>query len=182
MGRSIIMTGYAAAETTAVLIERERTALLKRYDDAFIDRAREWCGTDISEHIKAAEAVPDTVVFPLGDTGVFGGLWEFAESLKQGFTVILDDIPIKQHTVEFCDLMEINLYSAPSKGSMLAATYDPVGLIDECNKRGVNAVLIGHFTDGNRRIFITTDDTERYAEKPDDTEKLKLSEYERVNQ
>ena len=175
MGRSIIMTGYAALEATDAIIGYGRETLEKRYSASFINEAGLFCkNTDITEHIKAADAVPGTEVFPLGDTGVFGGLWEFAQEKGAGFTVTMDDIPIKQHTVEFCDLMDTDLYAAPSKGSMLAAAEDPQGFIYECESRGINAVLIGHFTGSSKRIFITPDGGERYAERPDNTEKIKL--------
>ncbi len=53
--------------------------------------------------------------------GIFGALWEMAESSGIGLEIDLKKIPLKQETVEICELFDINPYGLIASGAMLMA-------------------------------------------------------------
>lgn len=51
--------------------------------------------------------------------GIFGALWEMAEASGVGLDIDLKKIPIRQETIEICEVYDINPYLLISSGAML---------------------------------------------------------------
>ncbi len=102
--------------------------------------------------------------------GVFGALWEVGACSNVGLEVILDDIPIKQSTIEICEYYAINPYKLISSGCMLMTAYDGHILIEELQKSGIHATIIGKIVESKNRIIIQSDT--RRALTPPKTDEL----------
>ena len=96
---------------------------------------------------------------------IFGALWELAESSGIGLEIDLKKIPIRQETVEVCEFFGINPYQLISSGSMLIAAEDGSLLVQELQKQGIHAVLVGKATKGNDRILLNEEER-RFLEPP----------------
>ena len=53
--------------------------------------------------------------------GVFGALWEMGSGSGVGLDIDLKAIPIRQETVEVCEVLGLNPYILMSSGSMMIA-------------------------------------------------------------
>ena len=71
-------------------------------------------------------------------------LWEVAEGANVGLEADLKKIPIRQETVEICEVFHLNPYHIMSSGSVLAVTedgpdvykrQDPGRFADACHRR-----------------------------------------------
>ena len=82
-------------------------------------------------------------------------------------------IPFLQHTIEFCELFDIDPYSARSQGAIVAAVPDGKELAAACAAEGIPAAAIGHFTDNNDRALLNGSDV-RYLNMPEADTLLKL--------
>lgn len=60
-----------------------------------------------------------------------------------GLDIDLKKIPIRQETVEVCELLGLNPYILMSSGSMMIATDDGYGLVRKLNQAGIEASVIG---------------------------------------
>lgn len=158
-GMDIVATKWIALEGTAILAKGKEKELRTRYAQPFIDKAK------IFEQMmsilpEAAVAVKSDAgaMHDVSEGGIFGALWEMAESAGVGLEIDLKKIPIRQETVEICEFFDINPYKLLSGGCLLIATEDGNGLVMELEKENIPAVIIGKATDGNDRVLINEDE------------------------
>lgn len=158
-GMDIVATKWVGLEGTAILAKERQEDLCTRYAQPFIDKAQkfsEW----MSILPEAAVATKSGVgaMHDMSEGGVFGALWELAESAGVGLEIDLKKIPIRQETIEICEFFDLNPYKLLSGGSLLIATEDGNGLVMELEKDGIPAVIIGKATDSNDRVLINEDE------------------------
>ncbi len=165
-GHSIVMTGFAGAETVALLTETMREVLQERFTPAFLDMA--------SEMLQYLNCVPEaavagkhgvTAMHNISSGGVMGALWEMSHYADLGFEVNLRQIPIRQETIEICEFLGLNPYQISSCGAMLMATDDAEGLIDALKQAGIYACLIGVFTE-DKACCLQNEEEIRYLDRP----------------
>ena len=87
--------------------------------------------------------------------GIFGALWELAESSGVGLEIDWKRIPVRQETIEICEFFEINPYELISSGSLLMVTDDGFGLVRELEAIRIPAAVIGKVREGNDRVVIS---------------------------
>ena len=97
--------------------------------------------------------------------GIFGALWEMAESSGVGLEIDLKKIPVRQETIEICEFFQINPYELISSGCMLMASSDGNTLLRELQKAGIKASIIGKAVAGNDRVLLNEEER-RFLEPP----------------
>ena len=70
-----------------------------------------------------------------------------------GVEVVIEDIPFRQHTIEFCERYDLNPYQLISSGSMLITTDHGRTLVNELEQAGIKATIIGHTTDSRDKVI-----------------------------
>ena len=101
----------------------------------------------------------------LSQGGVFGALWELAEGSGLGLTADLKKIPIRQETVEVCEVCGVNPYEMRSGGSLLMTAQDGMALVEALEKEGIPAAVIGKLTDSRDRMIVHGEEI-RYLDRP----------------
>ena len=165
-GMDVIVTKWIGLEGTSIIAKEREAELLTRYPKALVDEAK---GFDryLSVLPEAATAVKSGVsaMHDVTEGGIFGALWEMAESAGVGLEIDLKKIPIRQETVEVCEFFDVNPYELISSGSMLMAASDGNGLVRALEAEGIPAVCIGKVTDGNDRVIVSGEER-RFLEPP----------------
>ena len=163
-GMDIVATKWVGLEGTAILATEKEEELRSRYAQPFIDKAKTFrqIMSILPEAAVAAKSGAGAM-HDVSEGGVFGALWELAESAGVGLEIDLKKIPIRQETIEICEFFDLNPYKILSGGSLLIATEDGNGLIMELEKEGIPATIIGKATDSNDRVLIN-DDERRFLE------------------
>lgn len=158
-GMDIVVTKWVGLEGTAILAKEKEAELRSRYAQPFIDKAKTFSEM-MSIIPEAAVAVQSDAgaMHDVSEGGVFGALWEFAESAGVGLEIDLKKIPIRQETIEICEYFDINPYKLLSGGSLLIATEDGNGLVMELEKANIPAVVIGKATDNKDRVLLNEDE------------------------
>ena len=158
-GMDIVATKWVGLEGTAILAREKEAELRSRYAQPFIDKAKTFSQL-MSIIPEAAVAVQSGAgaMHDVSEGGVFGALWELAESAGVGLEIDIKKIPIRQETIEICEYFDVNPYKLLSGGSLLIATEDGNGLVMELEKAGIPAVVIGKATDGNDRVLLNEDE------------------------
>ena len=158
-GMDIVATKWIGLEGTAILAREKEEVLRTRYAQPFIDNAKVF-GQMMSIIPEAAVAVKSgaSAMHDVSEGGIFGALWELAESAGVGLEIDLKKIPIRQETVEVCEFFDVNPYKMLSGGCLLIATEDGNGLVMELEKADIPAVIIGKATDSNDRVLINEDE------------------------
>lgn len=175
-GDDLVMTKWAGLEGTSIIAAEKREILEQKLPKQMIDAAvamREY----ISVVPEAAVAVKTgvTAMHDVTEGGIFGALWEIGEASGVGITADLQKIPIRQETIEVCELFDINPYMLISSGSMLIGTPKGNLLVDELAKQGIAAAVIGRATEGNDRIIVNGEET-RFLEPAGSDQLYKIYE------
>ena len=158
-GMDIIATKWIGLEGTAILAKEREAELRTRYAQPFIDKAKTFRQM-MSILPEAAVAVKSGAgaMHDVSEGGVFGALWEFAQSAGVGLEIDLKKIPIRQETVEICEFFDSNPYKMLSGGCLLIGAKDGNTVVRELEKAGIAAVIIGKATDKNDRVLINEDE------------------------
>ena len=124
--------------------KEKKEELSARFTEDFILRAQRF-DQMLSVMPEAAAAVKSGVkaMHDVTEGGIFGALWELAESSGVGLEIELKKIPLKQETVEICEFFGINPYGLISSGAMLMASNDGSRLVMYLKKAGIAACIIG---------------------------------------
>ncbi len=165
-GHDIIITKWIGLEGTSIIAKEKEAELLTRYPDDLVETARNF-DKYLSVVPEAAVAVKSGVsaMHDVTEGGIFGALWEMAESSGVGLTVDLKKIPVRQETIEVCEFFGINPYELISSGSMLMASQDGNQLVQDLEKAGIPAVVVGKATAGNDRVLLNGEE-QRFLEPP----------------
>ena len=73
----------------------------------------------IKDEAKIAISAGADILHDIGEGGVFGALWDIAQVAGTGIKVDFKKIPIKQETIEVCEIFDINPYALKSAGSFI---------------------------------------------------------------
>lgn len=165
-GDELVMTKWAGLEGTSIIAAEKREVLEKRLPKQLIDTAR-----DFREYIsvvpEAAVAVKAGVsaMHDVTEGGIFGALWEMGEASGVGMTVDLHKIPIRQETIEVCEIFDVNPYMLISSGSMLMGASNGNLLVEKLAEEGIPAAVIGRAVEGNDRVIVNGEE-KRFLEPP----------------
>lgn len=173
-GMDIIVTKWIGLEGTSIIAKEKEAELLTRYPASLVETAKSF-DQYLSVLAEAAVAVKSGVsaMHDVTEGGIFGALWEMAESAGVGLEIDLKKIPIRQETVEVCEFFDINPYELISSGSMLMAAADGNGIVRALTAAGIPAACIGKATEGNDRVILSGEER-RFLEPPKADELYKV--------
>lgn len=173
-GHDIVITKWIGLEGTSIIAKEKESELRTRYPQDMIATARDF-DQYLSVQPEAAVAVKAGVsaMHDVTEGGIFGALWEMAESSGVGLEIDLRKIPVRQETIEVCEFFDINPYELISSGSMLMASEDGNRLVRELEKAKIPAVVVGKATQGNDRVLLSGDER-RFLEPPKADELYKV--------
>lgn len=165
-GDDIIVTKWIALEGTFRIARQREEELIARYPRYMIREAAEFDRyLSVLPEARIAAAAGVHTMHDISEGGVFGALWELAESSGIGLEIDLKKIPLRQETVEICNFYGLNPYQMVSGGSMLMAAADGNGLVHRLEFAGIPAVIVGKATGGNDRVILN-DGERRFLELP----------------
>lgn len=172
----LVMTKWAGMEGTAILAMEKRERLLETLPEELIDTAEKFLN-DISVVPEAMIAMEHGVhaMHDVTEGGIFGALWEMGEASHVGITVDLKKIPIRQETIEICEVFGLNPYQMMSSGSMLIGCENGNHMVDALKEKGIPAAVIGKATQSNDRIVVHGEET-RFLEPAGSDELYKIYE------
>ena len=173
-GQDVVVSKWIGLEGTSIIAKEKEAELLTKYPSHLVDEAKAF-DRFLSIIPEAATAVKSgvTAMHDVTEGGIFGALWELAESSGVGLEIDLKRIPVKQETIEVCEFFEINPYELISSGSLLMVTDDGYDLVKKLEKEHISATVIGKVRSGNDRVVIN-DEERRFLEPPKSDELYKV--------
>jgi len=181
-GMDVVMTKWAGLEGSAILADVCRENLLTRYPAYLVDDAAEFdkwlsVSADMQVILEAQQTYGLEIgsICAAGESGIFRALWTLAAQAGAGVEVQLKKIPIRQETVEICNHLDLNPYELVSGGSLLLIAAQGEALVQELNKAGIAAAVIGNVTDKNDRVIVNGEER-RFLEPAKADEIFKVTE------
>jgi len=165
-GQDIVVTKWVALEGTSILAAEKEEMLKEHLPAELVKEAREFSKyLSVVPDAKCAMDVGVSAMHDVTEGGIFGALWEIAEASGVGLEIDLKKIPIRQETIEVCEVFDINPYMLISSGAMLIATDYGSRLVEELKKAGIHSAIVGFATEGNDRVIVNGDE-KRFLEPP----------------
>ncbi len=154
-GDEIVMTKTAGFCGTDIIARSCEKKLAERFAQSYIERGyalpEEF---SVKKEAVAVTAMKDMVyyVHDVSHGGIYGALWQLGSRLNRGLNIYHYDIPIKQETIEFCQVFNLNPYMLMGTGSLLIVTKDGYWLVEDLKKLGIDAAVIGVVTEDKNRV------------------------------
>ena len=157
-GQDLVMVGYMALSGTDAMVRWDRSELEKRLPAELLQDVINLEKT-LAKHplVYKDEMLQETGAwawFPVGVGGLFHALWYMADHWGTGFSIRLKDIPVRQETIEVCELEEKNPYYLWSSHCMLLAADHGHRVCEAVRAQGVPAQVIGVLTDKKDKVLV----------------------------
>ena len=114
-----------------------------------------------------------TAFYAMGEGGFLSALWKMAEASQVGLEMDFSKVPIRQETIEICEIFDINPYKLNSEGAVLIGIPAGEALVQELRRMGMMAAVIGQTNAGNDRMLYYNGNG-RYLERPAKDEIYKI--------
>lgn len=165
-GLELVITKWIGLEGSSILAKEKEDVLKEKLPEEMVETAKEFDHfLSVVRDSEVAMQVGVSAMHDVTEGGIFGALWEMASASGVGLEVDLKKIPIRQETIELCEVLDINPYMLISSGSMLIGTSHGQELVDKLGLAGIPAAVVGYATEGNDRVIINGEER-RYLEPP----------------
>lgn len=154
-GCDIVMIGYAGGLATNLLLSEYEEDLKEHFSQRFVEEAYfESSSLCLREAVLLALDSGCNIHYmhDCSCGGVYTALWQLGKWAGKGLWVDNTKIPIRQHTVEICEYLGRNPYLAEATGSMLLICGKGSAPVDNLQKKGFPAAVIGKITDEKERL------------------------------
>ena len=151
---SVIITKHIAMQGTSLIAHMKENELAQRFHPDIVNAAKNFikeCNAGAEREI--VEKTAPALIIEMNEGGLFWALWEISERTGMGVDVDLNKVPIKQETVEICELYSLNPYEINSVGSLLIVTTHERIVCNALENIGVNAVVVGNLTHNRDKIL-----------------------------
>lgn len=165
-GLDIIMTKWAGVAGTSILAGKEQEKLENRLPSYIVENGKN-LKHDISvlPESRVAMSVGVQGMHDISRGGVFSALWELAERGNIGIEVDLKKIPMRQETIEICEVLGVNPYELYGAGSLLMVSDKGNEIIHELEKLEISATIIGKTTEENGKVLLNGEEV-RFLDRP----------------
>ena len=169
-GMDVVMSKWIGLQGTAKIAEARKEELEKRLPVRMIAEAKEFGRyMSILQEARIAMEAEACAMHDLSGGGIFRALWELAEVAETGIRIEMKKIPVKQETIEICEVFGLNPYELLSGGAALFVAENGELLVERLKEADIPAAVIGRLTDNNDRVMVTySEDGEeiRFLERP----------------
>lgn len=151
--QDLVVTKWVGLEGSVCLVQKEEEKLLRQLPYEYVENIRQYAEyLSVEKEKKLAAKYGAKALCEVSEGGIFGALWEMADDAEVGIEVDLKKIPIRQETIEICEVFAINPYQISSRGVLLIGAENGSYLVKMLEKEGVEAAVIGYVTAGNDRV------------------------------
>ena len=177
-GDELIVAGPVAAEGTAWITKNYHDRRREFFAERFLEDAVKLpevygTGTENDKIWKMAEESGASARYRMGEGGFLAALWKMAEASGVGLSADLRSVPIRQETIEICEILDVNPYKLLSGGSILMGIHGGDAFVQQLRREGIMAAVIGQTDSGNNRLLYSGGNA-RYLERPAEDETKKL--------
>ena len=179
-GEDLVIAGAVGLSGTVAAAEQKEEELRRHFSAGFLEQCRrlkENYGTgDTPENQQIREICRRfgaSALYDAGEGGILCGVWKMAEASQVGLTADLRKIPIRQETIEVCEIFDLNPYRLHSEGALLVGIRGGDGLVQELNRAGCMAAVIGQANKSNDRLLYSVGNA-RYLDRPTEDEIYKI--------
>jgi hydrogenase expression/formation protein HypE len=177
VGQDIIMAGYTGYAGTRIAAKTGEARLSGRFLPDFLQELSRPEGYDVKAWLETALAkkhCPVTSYEYAGEGGILAALWNLSGIFNAGIEVDLRLFPIRQVTVEVCELFELNPYRLYCQNCAVFTAFGGSMLVKELRAQGIPAAMIGSVVSGDTRHISHGAESAGFLERPQPDEIYKI--------
>lgn len=171
-GDELVVVGAVALKGTSIIAKEKQDFLKKYFSHGFLCNSVNLFkdygageNPENSEVWKMAEEAGASALYAMGGGGFLSALWKMAEASEVGLEADFHKIPIRQETIEICEVFDLNPYRLYAKGAVLIGIKGGEALAAQYRRKGLMAAVIGQTNAGNDRLLYSNGNA-RYLERP----------------
>ena len=166
-GDELVVACPVALKGTSVIAKNKKDKLAERFSAGFIQNCVSlWDAYGAGSIVwKIAQEADASALYAMGEGGFLSALWKMAEASQVGLEMDFTKVPIRQETIEICEIFDINPYKLNARGAILIGIPAGEALVQELHRQGMMAAVIGQTNDGNDRMLYYNGNG-RYLERP----------------
>ena len=179
-GNELVVAGPVALKGTSLIAKEKKEMLREHFSEGFLRTSaslyRDFGAGEKPEKSAAWEKAGNagaTALLALGEGGFLSALWKMAEASSVGLDVDFRKVPVRQETIEICEIFDLNPYRLLSDGAILIGIPAGEALVQEYHRMGLMAAVIGQTNSGNDRVLYSGESA-RYLERPAEDELKKV--------
>lgn len=172
-GQDLVIAGYIGLCGTAVIAGEKETELLTRLSGQFVYRCKNIFLNQCVPERHICEEAGATEYEPSGEGGIMNTLWTLFDEYRLGFEIQLRALPIRQETVEVCEVFDVNPYRLRSDGCVVLAAENGGDLVRWLREKEIHAAVIGKVKAGIKRRILNGE-TESFLDRPKPDELYKI--------
>ena len=185
-GNELVVAGAVALKGTALIAKEKHEILREHFSQGFLydsENMQESYGVgenpEESAAWETAKKAGATALYAMGEGGFLSALWKMAEASQVGLEMDFTKVPIRQETIEICEIFDVNPYKLQSEGTILIGVPAGEALFLELRRMGLMAAVIGQTNSGNDRMLYYNGNG-RYLERPAKDEIYKVLQKQEI--
>ena len=169
----IVICGQIGKAGTSLICNLKRDVLYSKLNNRFVDSGLDMLafGPDSSDIM-----LPDTIsaiTIPVGEGGLYKALFSLWQLAGLGFSIEYSLVPVKQVTIEACEIFDLDPWQLLSGKCSLFITDHPEALKRHFKEQGVICETIGHMLPGKDKLICHRENVSR-LNRPGPDEILKI--------
>lgn len=163
-GMDLLVFGWVGGRGTVEIVKEGRAVLSRTLPEDFLEEITEWqMPTEPDWQALGAERV-----WSVGEGGLFAALWQMALDTGCGFRLDLKALPLRQETIEVCEVFDLNPYQLDA-GCYLVLAPHGNDMLWRCRQLGLALgaplTLVGKLA-ADRDKAIYNGENIRYLDRP----------------
>ena len=148
-----------ALKGTSVIAKNKKDKLAERFSAGFIQNCVSlWDAYGAGSIVwKIAQEADASAFYAMGEGGFLSALWKMAEASEVGLEADFRKVPIRQETIEVCEIFDLNPYKLQADGAVLIGIRGGEALVQRLRNEGFMAEVIGQTKPGDNMEQITAD-------------------------
>ena len=174
-GDELVVACPVALKGTSVIAKNKKDKLAERFSAGFIQNCVSlWDAYGAGSIVwKIAQEADASALYAMGEGGFLSALWKMAEASEVGLEADFRKVPIRQETIEVCEIFDLNPYKLQANGAVLIGIRGGEALVQRLRNEGFVAEVIGQTNSGNDRLLYSGGSA-RYLERPAEDELQQL--------
>ena len=165
-GQDILVTKWIGLAGTAILAKKEQKKLEERLPMYIVENGILFNkNISVLQESRIAMEAGVSGMHDVSRGGIFSALWELAEKGNVGIEVDLKKIPVRQETIEICEVLGVNPYELYGAGSLIIVSDKGNQLLHELEKQQIPAAIVGKITEENGKVILNGDEV-RFLDRP----------------
>ena len=138
-GDELVVACPVALKGTSVIAKNKKDKLAERFSAGFIQNCISLQDDYGAGSIvwKIAQEADVSALYAMGEGGFLSALWKMAEASEVGLEADFRKVPIRQETIEVCEIFDLNPYKLQADGAVLIGICGGEALVQRLRNEGL---------------------------------------------